>query len=141
MPPQRVVIDPNVWVSALLSPKGAPAGVLRAVLADQAIAVVSPHLLDELGTVLARRKFRRWITLEEARAFVAAVAAKAEVYPDGEPRRATRDPDDDYLVGLAERSGAVIITGDADLLSADLNPVAMTPRDLLESLPSRQDGR
>jgi hypothetical protein len=33
--------------------------------------------------------------------------------PDaGKPRRSARDPDDDYLVALAEETGAVIVTGD-----------------------------
>lgn len=59
--PRRVVIDPNVWISALISPFGAPAQVLRAVLAGGVIAVVSPRLVEELSSVLARPKFRRWV--------------------------------------------------------------------------------
>ncbi len=51
--------------------------------------------------------------------------------PDGVPRR-VRDPNDDYLVALAKAVGAAIVTGDADLLQADLAPAAITPRTLAE---------
>jgi putative PIN family toxin of toxin-antitoxin system len=130
--PLRVVIDPNVWISALLSPAGAPADVVRAVLAGEVIAVVSPQLLDELGTVLARTKFRRWISPTDAEEFVRAIAAKGEPHADvPEPTTATRDRDDDYLVALAVSADARLVTGDDDLLSADLDPPALSPRALI----------
>lgn len=126
------MIDPNVWISALLSPAGAPADVVRAVLAGEVIAVVSPQLLDELATVLARRKFRRWIDASDAEEFVRAVAAKGERHADvPEPATATRDRADDYLVALSASAQARLVTGDDDLLSADLDPPALTPRALL----------
>lgn len=119
----------------MLSPSGAPADVLRAVLVGEVIAVVSPRLVEELTSVLARPKFRRWISLSDAEEFAGAVAARAELHADvPRPRPATRDPDDDYLVALSERSGAQLVTGDADLLDADLHPPALSPRALLELL-------
>jgi putative PIN family toxin of toxin-antitoxin system len=128
----RVVIDPNVWISALLSPAGAPADVLRAVLTGEVIAVVSPRLLDELASVLARPKFRRWVELSDAEEFVRAVAAKGEPHADvPEPAAATRDRADDYLVALSVSAQASLVTGDDDLLSADLDPPALSPRALL----------
>jgi uncharacterized protein len=137
--PLRAVIDPNVWISALISPSGTPAGVLRAVLADEVTAIATPHLLEELAEVLYRDKFRRWVSLSDAEAYVAALADKVELRPEGgKPAKATRDPDDDYLVALAEQSGAVIVTGDDDLLAMDLTPPAMTPRALLDWLRSPQ---
>jgi putative PIN family toxin of toxin-antitoxin system len=99
VPPPEIIVDPNVWVSALISPGGTTAGVLRAVLSDEVTAIVTPHLLEELSAVLERDKFRRWVSLAEARAFVAALSDKADLRPDaGKPRRSARDPDDDYLV-------------------------------------------
>jgi len=133
--PRRVVIDPNVWISALISPSGAPAQVLRAVLAGEVIAVVSPRLVEELSSVLARPKFRRWVSLSDAEEFANAVAARAELHADTpHPPRVTRDPEDDYLVALSVGSGAPLVTGDADLLDADLDPRALSPRALLDQL-------
>jgi putative PIN family toxin of toxin-antitoxin system len=133
--PRRVVIDPNVWISALISPSGAPAQVLRAVLAGEVIAVVSPRLVEELSSVLTRPKFRRWVSLSDAEEFAHAVAARAELHADKpQPPRVTRDPDDDYLAALSVGSGAPLVTGDADLLDADLHPPALSPRALLDQL-------
>lgn len=129
------MIDPNVWVAAAINPYGTPARVVDAVRSDRVVAVVTQHLLDELAAVLAREKFRRWLRLADALAFVEALGGKAELHPDpGPPSRGVRDPDDDYLVALAEVAGAVLVTGDNDLLDAALDPPAITPRGLLEAL-------
>lgn len=127
-----MVIDPNVWVSAVINPFGAPARVVEAVTAGTVVAVVSQHLLDELTAVLIRPKFRRWVSVTGAVAFVECLGGYADVRPDPGPSASrVRDPNDDYLVSLAETAGAVIVTGNADLLDADLGTPAITPRDLL----------
>ncbi|WP_046468291.1 putative toxin-antitoxin system toxin component, PIN family [Allosalinactinospora lopnorensis] len=133
--PVTVVIDPNVWIAAVINPYGTPARVVEAVMSDRIAAVVTQQLLDELASVLTRPKFRRWLSLADAVAFVETLGGKADLHPDpGAPSRKVRDPDDNYLVALAETAGAVIVTGDADLLETDLSPPAVTPRDLLENL-------
>lgn len=130
-----MVIDPNVWISALINPFGVPARVVEAVTTGEIVAVVTQHLLDELTAVLIRPKFRRWLSVADAVAFVETLGGYADLYPDsGIPARRVRDPDDDYLVALAEAAAAVIVTGDADLLDADLKPPAITPRDLLAQI-------
>lgn len=130
-----MVIDPNVWVSAVINPYGTPARVVAAVATDDVVAVVTQHLLDELASVLIRPKFRRWLSVADAVAFVDALGGHAVLYPEfGPPAPRVRDPDDDYLVALAEAAQATIITGDSDLLDADLAPPAITPYELLTRL-------
>jgi len=58
--PRRVVVDTNVWVSALLNPRGFPAQVLEALKRRQFIPVLSPPLIEELREVLARPRLRRY---------------------------------------------------------------------------------
>lgn len=129
------MIDPNVWIAAVINPYGAPAQVVEAVMHDRIVAVVTQHLLDELATVLTRPKFRRWLGLTDAIAFVEALGAKAAFQPDpGPPPQRVRDPDYDYLVALAYAADATIVTGDADLLDAALDPPTTTPRALLDTL-------
>lgn len=131
----RVVIDPNVWVSGLINPYGAPAEVIRAVIGKRVTAVVNQHLLDDLAGVLGRPKLRRWISLDDAVALVDALGRAAELRPDHGPvSQRVRDPEDDSIVALAEATGSVIVTGDHDLLEADLTPPAITPRALIEQL-------
>jgi len=122
-------------VSGLINPYGTPARVVQAVLARQVMAVANQHLLDEPATVLARPKFRRWIALADAVASVEALGREADLRPEpGAVPQRVRDPDDDYLVALGDAAEAVIVTGDADLLEADLTPPAITPRELLDRL-------
>lgn len=120
----RAVLDPNIYVSGLLSPAGAPAGVLRAWRDGRFEVVVSPALLSELERVLAYPKLRKRIPREQAAAFLAYLESNAEVAADGVAAVRTADPDDDCLVGLAQQTRAAIVSGDRHLLDlADRLPI------------------
>lgn len=122
----RAVLDPNVIISALLSPGGTPARILRAWLQGGFELVVSPLLLAELERALAYPKIRRQIAAEEARAFLEWLRASSEVAedPDNPPPVPSRDPGDDYLIALAKHQRAVLVSGDEHLLElADRIPV------------------
>jgi putative PIN family toxin of toxin-antitoxin system len=124
-----------VWVSAVINPYGTPARVVEAVADGVITTVVTQHLLDELAAVLIRPKFRRWISVADAIAFVESLGGHADLRDDpGPPTRGVRDPNDDYLVALAEAADAVIVTGDEDLLVAGIKPAAITPAQLLARL-------
>ena len=62
-----VVVDTNVWVSALLNPRGFPARLLRAFLEGRFTPVVSRELLQELADVLSRPRLWRSFTRRLAR--------------------------------------------------------------------------
>lgn len=117
----RLVIDPGVYVSAAISGTGAPAQLLETAVEGRVVLLVSPLLLAELREVLARRKFRRWLPVDDAAAFVDAVALLADLVEDPPEEtwaRVCRDPNDDYLVALAETTGAtLLVSGDGDLLT------------------------
>ena len=87
-------------------------------MAGEFALVVSPRLLHELQSVLAREKFRRYFTYEEATEYVSWLHHRAEVVRDPAEdvvRGAVEaDPDDEYLVGLAGTLG-----GASYLLSVD----------------------
>ena len=57
-----VVVDTNVWISALLNPRGFPARLLRAFLEGQFTPVVSREFLQELADVLSRPRLWRSFT-------------------------------------------------------------------------------
>lgn len=122
-------------MSAVINPYGTPARVVEAVADGAITAVVTQHLLDELVAVLIRPKFRRWISVADAIAFVESLGGHADLRDDpGPPKTKVRDPNDDYLVALAETADAVIVTGDDDLLAAGIQPPAITPAQLLARL-------
>jgi putative PIN family toxin of toxin-antitoxin system len=129
----KVVVDPGVLVSALISPSGPPADLRRAWREGLFDLVVSPMLLDELGRVLWRDRFRRYVSLEDAARYVAALERDADVVADpaNVPQGLTADPGDDYLVALCRAAGAILVSGDAHLVGL---PGVLTPRALAEVL-------
>lgn len=115
-----VVVDTNVWISAALSRSGAPALVVRHVLAH-GLPVFSEQTFAELQTRLWKPKFDRYLSMDarknllhdlNAAAFwvdvPAAIAAVAHC----------RDGDDDSFIHAALAAGAPwLVTGDQDLLT------------------------
>ena len=132
----RAVLDPNVLISSLLSPTGAPAALLRRWFDGEFELVASALLLAELARAIAYPKLRRRIAVEDAKLFIDLLERAATLAEDPAlaPQR-SRDPGDDYLLALAESSGAILVTGGQDLLSLKGLPV-MSPRAFLATLPA-----
>ena len=134
----RAVIDPGVLIAAVLSAEGAPAKLLRRWLDGVFELIVSPHLLDELETVLRRDKFRRYLSIEEVVGYVALLRRLAIVIAEPEVQPGlTADPADDYIVAVAQASNAdFIVSGDAHLLEVeDPEPPVLTPGAFLDRIP------
>jgi len=55
----RAVLDANVFVSAIISPKGNPAKILNAWRNDKFLLLISRPILEEIGRVLRYPKIRR----------------------------------------------------------------------------------
>ncbi|MGH2970901.1 MAG: putative toxin-antitoxin system toxin component, PIN family [Gaiellaceae bacterium] len=131
----RGVLDPNVLIAALLSRTGPPAVLVTRWLAGEFELVVSDKLLAELSRALAYPKIRKRVSAEVATAYLEMLGEAALLVPDpAEAPIRSRDPDDDYLIALAEGASAVLVSGDDDLLAlADTIPVRR-PADFLAEL-------
>jgi uncharacterized protein len=129
----RVVVDPNVIVSAMLSIGSAPDRVLQAALGGTITAIVSPKLLEEVREVSARPKFQ-WLDREEVEQVLDGLAACENAVDPEDVPAVTRDPDDDYLIALARAAGVdVLVSGDLDLLEAGLSDLAiLSPRSFVD---------
>ena len=131
----RAVLDANVLISAILSPRGTPA---RLVLAWQAGAfdlVVSPLLLAEIRRALAYPKLERLVPPADADAFVAWLGRAAELTADPAepPPVRSDDPGDDYLIALAAAERAPV-SGDVHLTSLAPRLPVRTPAEFLADL-------
>lgn len=114
----RAVLDPNIIISGLLSPNGAPARTLTAWQEGRYSLSVSPALLDELTRALAYPKLRKRIPTPSAEAVVDLLARSAVTADDTpDPPRRSADAGDDHLLALAERHRAVLVSGGQDLLA------------------------
>lgn len=105
--------------------------------------IVSDELLFELEIVLLRQKFRRYITIREALEYVMWLSDGASLLPQGSVSRLSRDPDDDYLLALAQSSGADhLVSGDPDLNSMEVQESGvnvLTPRAFYDILVVEED--
>ena len=136
-PPHRVVIDPNVFVSATITPSGALGPILSLIDDGTLVPVVTRHLVDEVVDVLGRSKLSKYVKPGAGTAFEEQMHRLGEWHADVlDPPAVTRDPKDDYLVALALAAGVeAITTGDDDLHAAtDLGVAVLTPRELLTRL-------
>ena len=80
----RVVLDPNVLISGLITPSGVIASIIDELQEGAFELVTCPLLFAELETVLLRGKFRRYVSEDEAGAYVAML--RRDIIPVRTPR-------------------------------------------------------
>jgi putative PIN family toxin of toxin-antitoxin system len=110
------VIDNNILISRLLLPNSIPAQAVR-LASEKGILLISEETLQELTTVFERRKFDKYVSVDERKEFIRKleiIAQKIEIIKN---IKVCRDRKDDKFIELAINGKAgVIITGDEDLL-------------------------
>lgn len=114
----RIVIDTNVWISAFISPVGAPARLISLARAGLVLVVLSDYLVDEIQDVVRRPRILRRLKLEPLDIdFIVQelLLGSAYVVTDG-TLRLCRDPDDDAILETAIRGRAnFLVTRDDDM--------------------------
>ncbi len=129
-------MDSGVLVSAALVPGSKPDRLVKACETGEIQLVVSLKLLAELEDVLARDKFRRYITRSEAEEFVRYLRQMAELRIDpNEVPRVSADAGDDYLIALTRSSGAdYLVSGDRHLTALrNMTPPVVTPAEFAKT--------
>jgi len=136
----RVVLDANVFVSAVLSPGGIPAKILTAWRDERFHLVMSPAILDEIHRVLRYPKIRRrhrWRE-ERLRLFLEELTHLAILTPGELTINVIKeDPSDNrYLECAVEGDAEYVVSGDQHLLQlATYQRIKiLTPREFLEVL-------
>ncbi len=137
----RVVLDPNLLVSYLLTHRGPIARIIDVHLAGEDFTLLAcVQLLEELERILQYPKFRSYFTRETGLRFLALVASLSELVdvPDEVPL-IVRDPKDDYLIACALAGTAdFIVSGDKDLLELEQTGkiTILSPRQFVEWISS-----
>lgn len=60
-PPRRVVIDPNVFISATITPDGATGAIFDLIDDGTLVPIVTEHLISEVVDVLGRPKLAKYV--------------------------------------------------------------------------------
>jgi putative PIN family toxin of toxin-antitoxin system len=134
-PQPRIVLDTNVLYSALHSRLGVSFQVLRMVGQSKFSLQVSAPLVAEYEAVLKRGQLA--LTAEQIDDVIDFVCANSEHHKIFYLWRPTlKDPDDDFLLELAVKAQASIVTWNiADFKKADKFGISIiTPRELLKHL-------
>jgi putative PIN family toxin of toxin-antitoxin system len=119
MKTNHFVVDTNVIVSALLFKKSIPFQAVK--IAEKGIILHSESTLAELREVLSRRKFDKYLEIEERQKFLIKFVDTSRRILIQETISICRDAKDNKFLELAVSGDAqFIITGDQDLLI--LNP-------------------
>ncbi len=110
----RAVLDTNVFVSGLISPKGPPAAILRALRSKRFILVSSPPINEEIIEVLNRPYIRDRYGLGDRIFDVSFILWEiAELVIDLPDVRVSSDHDDDKFLATADAGQAdYLVTGD-----------------------------
>ena len=115
----KVVLDTNVFVSAVLNPVGNPGRIIELVKQGRLKLIVSPDILAEIESTLSyprliklHKKSSKWI-----KAFVKELSDKAIITPGTLELDAIKDDPSDniYLACAVEGLANFIISGDQHL--------------------------
>lgn len=109
----RILLDTNVVVAGLLSPKGPPGGLVRAWLRGGFELVTSREQLHELARVLSYERIRTRLDDEQAQGFLNNVDALAVIATNLPDIEVSPDPEDNVILATAVAGGAdLIVSGD-----------------------------
>jgi putative PIN family toxin of toxin-antitoxin system len=128
----KVVLDTNVLVSALLSPKGRPAQILSLARKGTLVVCLNQAILDEYEDVLSRPLFIKFdVTTEERRFMLDTLKDRGLLFDV--PIASTfpmPDETDRVFYDVAKTAGAFLITGNKKHFPKEAT--IFTPQDFTE---------
>ena len=132
-----MVLDANVYISAIIQPAGAPGQLVERFLRDASFeVVVSTAIVDEVLRALAYPKVRKLLRGADAQLWFEDLVVLTDLVAGAQQLSGVcKDPDDDkYVAAALEGRAAYVVTGDRAFL--DLKEHAgvkiVTPRAFLD---------
>ena len=118
----RIVLDTNIFISAILSPRSKPASIVKLVLDGKLNLMIAPAMWKELHTVLQYPKLqalikRNGVSMDEVKDLIHKIERIAIVTPGNtKVNRIKGDMSDNMFLACAVEAGAdFIISGDSHL--------------------------
>ncbi len=120
----KLVFDTNTIISRLLIPNSLPSKALDLGF-NRGQILVSDAVLNELADVLSRKKFDKYISIEDRQAFLRLFIHTTKRIEIVHSVELCRDPKDDKFLDLAMNGEAdYMVSGDQDLL--EMNEIGKT---------------
>lgn len=138
MKAERLVVESNVWIAALILPTGTARQLVDAIPDNDIDILMSEATFDEIVSRLDRPKLDRYREPEAWNLFLSELVELALWQEDaGTTTGISRDADDDKFLALAVMGQAdAIVSGDGDLLELGTHdgiPI-VTPAEFLRRL-------
>lgn len=112
----KLVIDTNLWVSALLSKKTRDQ-LFKIIRNEEYEILTHPQLLNELEEVLKRPKIQKYVRQELVTDLLSLLQFRLNFVEFHSVLKVCRDEEDNYLLALAlDNQADFLLTGDKDLL-------------------------
>jgi putative PIN family toxin of toxin-antitoxin system len=113
---KTIVIDTNVLISAVLNPLGTPNQAVTKVITYFQL-IQSESTYEELVTRIQKKKFDRYLSVEDRADFLAMIYRKSLFFESEFQVNLCDDQDDNKFLDLARVGNSMyLITGDSDLL-------------------------
>jgi uncharacterized protein len=120
----KLVLDTNVWVSAILNPPGKPSLILNLFLNGAVDVVISQAIIEEIREVLHYPKLvkllsKNGVSVREVEEFIYSLDTIAAITKGELVVEAIKaDPADNKILACAVEGGAdFIVSGDSHLLN------------------------
>jgi uncharacterized protein len=137
----RVVVDTNILVSALIAPAGSPATIYNAWEQGQFLLLTCAEHLDEIRSTLQKPRIANLIRPYKAGRLINQLKKLAVQIPHLPRVQRSPDPDDNFLLALAEAGAAdYLVTGDKSgllTLRRHKATIIIAARDFAERLAAR----
>jgi putative PIN family toxin of toxin-antitoxin system len=131
----RVVLDSNVILSGLMSPKGTTGQIVQAWKDNRFNLLICEAQLDEIRRVLAYPKIQKRLnwSADKINLFVKQLSFRAEnVDISGIEAHVPQDVDDEMLLAtLIATKADYLVSGDGDLLALRESYAIITPAEFL----------
>jgi len=125
---QRVVLDTNILVSALMTPSGNPASVYKMFFSGEIVLVYSEEIMLEYEDVLYRPRLK--IPTEDADTILEVIRQCGELVAPHPSTDSMADEDDRIFYDAARIADAYLITGNTRHYPA--SSLVLTPKEFLE---------
>ncbi|MEW5947197.1 MAG: putative toxin-antitoxin system toxin component, PIN family [bacterium] len=135
----KIVLDTNVLVSALISPRGSPAQILRLILEGHLTLCVDPRIAVEYRDVIPRPEWS--FDLEDANEVLTALLDEAVVIGALPAEHLTPDRDDQVFVDTAVSARAdALVTGNKRHFPAETigNARVLSPAEFMDFMRKKE---
>lgn len=130
----KIIIDTNLFISFLIGKR--LAGLKQTLVQSTVQLIFAEQNIEELRIVTRRPKFEKYFDKNDVDDLIDLIFSIGKIEKIEKEPEICRDPKDNFLLALSEKSNAeYLVTGDDDLLEiGEYKTTKIIPIDILEKI-------